>query len=75
MDNGVKYLVNSDDFIATRIALMNAKATIAELVTVYKLTSPSADVNSLIRQKNELEALLDKLNYHKLNVSMGQNEK
>jgi len=70
-----KYLIGSDDLIETRIALMNAKMTIAELLAVYKLTSPSADVNSLIRQKNELDALLDKLDHHKLNVSMGQNEK
>jgi hypothetical protein len=70
MDNGVKYLVNADDFVATRIALMNAKATIAELVAVYKLTSPSADVNSLIRQKNELDTLLNKLNYHNLDLSL-----
>jgi hypothetical protein len=70
MDNGVKYLVNADDFVATRIALMNAKATIAELVAVYKLTSPSAYLNSLIRQKNELDTLLNKLNYHNLDLSL-----
>jgi hypothetical protein len=70
MDNGVKYLVNADDFVATRIALMNAKATIAELVAVYKLTSPSANINSLIRQKEELDTLLNKLNYHNLDLSL-----
>jgi hypothetical protein len=69
MDNGVKYLVNADDFVATRIALMNAKMTIAELVAVYKLTSPSADINSLLRQKDELDELLNKLDYHNLNLS------
>ena len=69
MDNGVKYLVNSDDFIATRIALMNAKATIAELIAVYQLTSPSSNTDSLIRQKNELDELLNRLDYHNLNLS------
>ena len=69
MDNSVKYLVNADDFVATRIALMNAKMTIAELVAVYKLTSPSADINSLLRQKDELDTLLNKLDYHNLNLS------
>ena len=69
MDNGVKYLVNADDFVATRIALMNAKMTIAELVAVYQLTSPSADINSLLRQKDELDTLLNKLDYHNLNLS------
>jgi hypothetical protein len=69
MDNGVKYLVNADDFVATRIALMNAKMTIADLVAVYKLTSPSADINSLLRQKDELDELLNKLDYHNLNLS------
>ena len=69
MENNVKYLVNADDFVATRIALMNAKMTIAELVAVYKLTSPSADINSLLRQKDELDTLLNKLDYHNLNLS------
>ena len=68
MDNGVKYLVNADDFVATRIALMNAKSNIAELIAVYQITN-SADVTSLVQQQNELEALINKLNYHKLNSS------
>jgi hypothetical protein len=69
MDNGVKYLVNADDFVSTRIALQNAKLTIAELIAVYQLTSPSSNIDSLIRQKNELDTLLNKLDYHKLNLS------
>ncbi len=69
MDNGVKYLVNADDFVATRIALQNAKLNIAELIAVYQLTSPSSNTDSLIRQKNELDALLNKLDYHNLNLS------
>lgn len=69
MDNGVKYLVNADDFVSTRIALQNAKLNIAELIAVYQLTSPSADINSLLRQKDELDTLLNKLDYHNLNLS------
>jgi hypothetical protein len=69
MDNGVKYLVNADDFVSTRIALQNAKLNIAELIAVYQLTSPSSNIDSLIRQKNELDTLLNKLDYHKLNLS------
>ena len=69
MDNGVKYILNADDFVATRIALQNAKLNIAELIAVYQLTSPSSNTDSLIRQKNELDALLNKLNYHNLNLS------
>ena len=69
MDNGVKYLVNADDFVSTRIALQNAKLNIAELIAVYQLTSPSSNTDSLIRQKNELDALLNKLDYHNLNLS------
>jgi hypothetical protein len=69
MDNGVKYLVNADDFVSTRIALQNAKLNIAELIAVYQLTSPSSNIDSLIRQKNELEALINRLDYHKLNLS------
>jgi hypothetical protein len=70
MDNGVKYLVNADDFISTRIALQNAKLNIAELIAVYQLTSPSSNIDSLIRQKNELDALLNKLDYHNLDLSL-----
>jgi hypothetical protein len=69
MDNGVKYLVNADDFVSTRIALQNAKLNIAELIAVYQLTSPSSNTDSLIRQKNELDELLNKLDYHNLNLS------
>lgn len=69
MNNSVKYLVNADDFVATRIALMNAKLNIAELIAVYQLTSPSSNINSLLRQKDELDTLLNKLDYHKLNLS------
>ena len=69
MDNNVKYLVNADDFVSTRIALQNAKLNIAELIAVYKLTSPSANINSLLRQKDELDTLLNKLDYHNLNLS------
>lgn len=68
MDNGVKYLVNADDFIATRIALMNAKLNIGELIAVYQITN-SADVTSLVQQQNELEELINRLDYHKLNLS------
>ena len=68
MDNGVKYLVNADDFVATRIALMNAKLNIAELIAVYQITN-SADITSLVQQKNELEALINRLDYHNLNLS------
>ena len=68
MDNGVKYLVNADDFVATRIALMNAKLNISELIAVYQITN-SADVTSLVQQQNELEALINKLNYHNLDLS------
>jgi hypothetical protein len=69
MDNSVKYLVNADDFVATRIALMNAKLNIAELIAVYQLTSPSSNINSLLRQKDELDTLLNKLDYHNLDLS------
>jgi hypothetical protein len=68
MDNGVKYLINADDFVATRIALMNAKLNIGELIAVYQITN-SADVTSLVQQQNELEALINRLDYHKLNLS------
>ena len=71
MDNSVKYLVNADDFVATRIALMNAKLNIAELIAVYQLTSPSSNINSLIRQSDELDALLKtKLNYNYLKLTV-----
>jgi len=70
MDNGVKYLINADDFVSTRIALQNAKLNIAELIAVYQLTSPSSNIDSLIRQKNELDELLNKLNYHNLDLSL-----
>ena len=68
MDNGVKYIINADDFVATRIALMNAKLNIGELIAVYQITN-SADVTSLVQQQNELEALINRLDYHKLNLS------
>jgi hypothetical protein len=68
MDNGVKYLVNADDFVATRIALMNAKLNIGELIAVYQITN-SADVTSLVQQQNELQALINRLDYHNLNLS------
>lgn len=68
MDNGVKYLVNADDFVATRIALMNAKLNISELIAVYQITN-SADVTSLVQQQNELQALINRLDYHNLNLS------
>ena len=71
MDNKPKYLINPDDLMDTRVALMNAKMTIAELIAVYKLTSPNANVNSLIRQADELDALLNtKLNYDYLKLSV-----
>ena len=71
MDNKPKYLINPDDLIETRVALMNAKMTIAELIAVYKLTSPNANINSLIRQADELDALLNtKLNYSYLKLSV-----
>ena len=71
MDNNVKYLVNADDFVSTRIALQNAKLNIAELVAVYKLTTPNANINSLIRQSDELDALLKtKLNYNYLKLTV-----
>ena len=71
MDNKPKYLINPDDLMDTRVALMNAKMTIAELIAVYKLTSPNANVNSLIRQADELDALLNtKLNYSYLKLSV-----
>jgi hypothetical protein len=66
-----KYLIGSDDLIETRIALMNAKTAIAELIAVYKLTLPDANVNSLIRQSDELDALLNtKLHYSYLKLSV-----
>jgi hypothetical protein len=66
-----QYLVNTDDLIQTRIALMNAKTAIAELIAVYKLTLPDANVNSLIRQSDELDALLNtKLHYSYLKLSV-----
>jgi hypothetical protein len=69
MNNKPQYLINPDDLIETRIALMNAKMTIAELIAVYKLTSPDANINSLIRQSDELDALLNtKLNYSYLKL-------
>ena len=68
MDNGVKYLINADDFVATRIALMNAKLNIGELIAVYQITN-SADVTSLVQQQNELQALINRLDYHNLNLS------
>ena len=71
MDNKLKYLINPDDLIETRIALMNAKMTIAELIAVYKLTLPDTNINSLIRQSDELDALLNtKLNYNYLKLTV-----
>lgn len=71
MDNKPKYLINPDDLIETRVALNNAKMAIAELIAVYKLTVPNANVNSLIRQADELDALLNtKLNYSYLKLSV-----
>lgn len=71
MDNKPKYLINPDDLIDTRVALNNAKMAIAELIAVYKLTMPNANVNSLIRQADELDALLNtKLNYSYLKLSV-----
>lgn len=50
---------------------MNAKTAIAELIAVYKLTLPDANVNSLIRQSDELDALLNtKLHYSYLKLSV-----
>ena len=66
-----KYLINPDDLIETRVALNNAKMAIAELIAVYKLTVPNANINSLIRQADELDALLNtKLNYSYLKLSV-----
>ena len=66
-----KYLINPDDLIETRVALMNAKLAIAELIAVYKLTAPDANINSLIRQADELDVLLNtKLNYNYLKLSV-----
>jgi hypothetical protein len=71
MSNQPKYLINPDDLIETRVALQNAKLAIAELIAVYKLTTPNANVNSLIRQSDELDALLKtKLNYRFLELQI-----
>ena len=71
MDNKPKYLINPDDLIETRIALQRAKFTIAELIAVYKLTLPDTNVNGLIKQSDELDALLNtKLNYSYLQLSV-----
>ena len=71
MDNKPKYLINPDDLIETRVALNRAKLAIAELIAVYKLTAPDANINSLIRQSDELDALLNtKLNYSYLKLSV-----
>jgi hypothetical protein len=71
MKNKPKYLINPDDLIETRIALQRAKFTIAELIAVYKLTLPDTNVNNLIRQSDELDALLNtKLNYNYLELSV-----
>lgn len=71
MDNKPKYLINPDDLIETRVALNNAKMAIAELIAVYKLTVPNANINSLIRQADELDVLLNtKLNYNYLKLSV-----
>jgi hypothetical protein len=71
MKNKPQYLINPDDLIETRIALQRAKFTIAELIAVYKLTLPDTNVNGLIRQSDELDALLKtKLNYNYLELSV-----
>ena len=71
MKNKPKYLINPDDLIETRIALQRAKFTIAELIAVYKLTLPDTNVNNLIKQSDELDALLKtKLNYNYLELSV-----
>jgi hypothetical protein len=71
MNNKPQYLINPDDLIETRIALQRAKFTIAELIAVYKLTLPDTNVNNLIRQSDELDALLNtKLNYNYLELSV-----
>jgi hypothetical protein len=71
MDNKPQYLINPDDLIETRVALQRAKFTIAELIAVYKLTLPDTNVNNLIRQSDELDALLNtKLNYNYLELSV-----
>ena len=71
MDNKPKYLINPDDLIETRVALNRAKLAIAELIAVYKLTAPDANINSLIRQADELDVLLNtKLNYNYLKLSV-----
>ena len=71
MNNKPQYLINPDDLIETRIALQRAKFTIAELIAVYKLTLPDTNVNGLIRQSDELDALLKtKLNYNYLELSV-----
>jgi hypothetical protein len=71
MSNQPKYLINPDDLIETRIALQNAKLAIAELIAVYKLTLPDTNVNGLIRQSDELDALLKtKLHYSYLKLSI-----
>jgi hypothetical protein len=71
MDNKPQYLINPDDLIETRVALQNAKLAIAELIAVYKLTTPNANINSLIRQSDELDALLKtKLNYNYLKLTV-----
>jgi len=71
MDNKPKYLIDPDDLIETRVALQRAKCTIAELIAVYKLTLPDTNVNNLIKQSDELDALLKtKLNYNYLELSV-----
>jgi hypothetical protein len=64
----MNYLVNADDFIATRIALTRAKLTIVELIAVYKMNHVNTNLDSLNEQAEEIDALLNKLNDTKAKV-------
>ena len=49
----MNYLVNADDFVATRIALTRAKLTIVELIAVYKMNRVNINLDSLNEQAED----------------------
>jgi hypothetical protein len=69
METHINYLVNSKDFVATRIALTQAKLAITELIAVYKIYNRNVNLDSLTKQAEDIDALLNNLNYTKAKVS------
>ena len=69
METQLNYLVPSEDFVSTRIALTHAKLAIVELMSVYKIYNRNVNLDSLNKQAEEIDALLNRLNHTKAKIS------